>query len=138
MDDFRAANRLNWDNRARLHATDSTGSYRIDEVLSGGDSLHAIEAGEIGDVRGKRLIHLQCHIGLDTISLAGREAIATGLDFSARCDRSGRRLRRPRRPKSALRPVGCLRRARGSGRNVSSRVRVLGHGDLAAGHLSLG
>jgi len=101
MDDFRAANRLNWDNRARLHATDSTGSYRIDEVLSGGDSLHAIEAGEIGDVRGKRLIHLQCHIGLDTISLAGRGAIATGLDFSADAieaagdfaARAGRRVR---------------------------------------------
>ena len=82
MDEFSAANRLNWDNRARLHASDPTGMYRIAEVLAGGDSLHAIEAGEIGDVSGRRLVHLQCHIGLDTISLAGRGAIATGLDFS--------------------------------------------------------
>ena len=83
MSDFTAANRLNWDDRAKLHATDTTGAYRIEQVLGGGDSLHAIEAGEIGDVGGMRVIHLQCHIGLDTISLAGRGAIATGLDFSA-------------------------------------------------------
>ncbi len=82
MDDFIAANRLNWDDRAKLHATDTTGFYRIEHALSGGDNLQAIEAGEIGDVSGKRLIHLQCHIGLDTISLAGRGAIAAGLDFS--------------------------------------------------------
>jgi SAM-dependent methyltransferase len=82
MDTFIAANRLNWDDRARLHSSDTTGSYRIEEVLAGSDSLHAIEAGEIGDVAGKTLIHLQCHIGLDTISLAGRGAIATSLDFS--------------------------------------------------------
>lgn len=82
MDEFIAANRLNWDERAKLHSTDETGAYRIAEVLSGGSSLHAIEAAEIGDVAGKRLVHLQCHIGLDTISLAHRGAIATGLDFS--------------------------------------------------------
>jgi SAM-dependent methyltransferase len=82
LDERIAANRLNWDDRARLHSTDTTGMYRIAEVLAGGDSLHAIEADEIGDVAGRRLVHLQCHIGLDTISLAGRGAIATGLDFS--------------------------------------------------------
>jgi SAM-dependent methyltransferase len=83
LDERIAANRLNWDDRAKLHATDLTGSYRIAEVLAGGDVLHAIEAAEIGAVSGKRLVHLQCHIGLDTISLAGRGAIATGVDFSA-------------------------------------------------------
>ena len=82
MDEFLAANRLNWDDRARLHATDRTGAYRADHVVAGGDNLHALEAGEIGDVAGRRLVHLQCHIGLDTISLAARGAIATGLDFS--------------------------------------------------------
>jgi SAM-dependent methyltransferase len=51
-------------------------------VIAGGDCLHAIEAAEIGDIAGKRLVHLQCHIGTDTISLANRGAIATGVDFS--------------------------------------------------------
>src|SRR4029453_3411876 len=49
----------------------------------GGDVLGPIESGEIGDIRGKRLLHLQCHFGLDTLSLARRGAVVTGLDFSA-------------------------------------------------------
>jgi SAM-dependent methyltransferase len=90
MDEFFRANRANWDDRADLHASDPTGSYRIAEVLAGGSSLHAIEAAEIGDVRGKRLVHLQCHIGLDTISLAHLGADATGLDFSPKAIEAAR------------------------------------------------
>ena len=82
MDEFLAANRLNWDDRAALHSTDPTGMYGIARVIAGGDCLHAIEAAEIGEVAGKRLVHLQCHIGTDTISLAHRGATVTGLDFS--------------------------------------------------------
>ena len=82
MDEFIAANRLNWDDRAKLHSTDTTGMYRIAQVLAGGDVLHAIKFGELGDIAGRRLVHLQCHIGLDTVSLANRGAVATGLDFS--------------------------------------------------------
>jgi SAM-dependent methyltransferase len=85
MDAFAAANRLNWDDRAGLHATDVTGSYRIADVLAGGSSLHALETAEIGDLSGKDIVHLQCHIGLDTISLKHLGAAsATGLDFSPR------------------------------------------------------
>lgn len=83
MDPHLAANLANWNERAQLHATDTTGSYRIAEVLSGGSSLHAIEAGEIGDLAGLDVVHLQCHIGLDTLSLKhlGARSV-TGLDFS--------------------------------------------------------
>lgn len=85
MDAFFDANRQNWDDRAELHATDQTGTYRIAKVLAGGSCLHALEAGEIGDVSGKDIVHLQCHIGLDTISLKhlGARSV-TGLDFSPR------------------------------------------------------
>ena len=69
MDEFAAANRLNWDDRAELHASDRTGTYSIEKVLSGGSSLHLLETSEIGDLSGKDIVHLQCHIGLDTISL---------------------------------------------------------------------
>lgn len=83
MDPFFDANRLNWDNRAELHSTDTTGTYRIAKVLAGGSSLHALEAGEIGNLAGKDIVHLQCHIGLDTLSLShlGANSV-TGLDFS--------------------------------------------------------
>ncbi|WP_275785721.1 class I SAM-dependent methyltransferase [Pararhizobium gei] len=83
MSDFIETNRLNWDDRAALHATDGTGRYQIPRVLSGGSSLHALETGEIGDIRGRDIVHLQCHIGLDTLSLKHQGAASvTGVDFS--------------------------------------------------------
>jgi len=75
-------NRLSWNERARIHARDANGFYRLDEFRRGADALFPIEAAEIGDVSGKRIIHLQCHIGCDTLSLARRGARVTGLDFS--------------------------------------------------------
>jgi SAM-dependent methyltransferase len=76
------ANRLNWDDRTAIHLRNLTGFYPIDRVRAGDDAFGEPEDSEIGDVAGKRLIHLQCHFGLDTIRLARRGAIATGLDFS--------------------------------------------------------
>ena len=76
------ANRRMWDERVAIHRRDATGFYQVDTVLAGGDKLNAIEAAEIGDVRGLRIIHLQCHFGLDSICLARRGASVVGLDFS--------------------------------------------------------
>jgi SAM-dependent methyltransferase len=76
------ANRRSWDERVAIHRRDATGFYEVQSVLDGGDKLNAIEASEIGDVRGLRIAHLQCHFGLDSICLARRGASVTGLDFS--------------------------------------------------------
>src|SRR6266446_6634796 len=78
-DEFLAANRRNWDERVPIHRRDRTGFYAVERFLAGEKRLHAIELGELGDVAGKRLIHLQCHFGLDTLILARHGAIATGL-----------------------------------------------------------
>ena len=43
-------NRRNWDERAEIHSRDATGFYRIEPFRAGEDSLHAIEAAEIGNV----------------------------------------------------------------------------------------
>src|SRR5271169_717504 len=75
-------NRRNWDERAGIHARDTTGDYMLDRFRRGEDALHEIEAEELGDVEGKRVLHLQCHIGRDTLCLVRRGAVATGLDFS--------------------------------------------------------
>ena len=77
------ANRVNWDDRTAIHLRNSSGFYAIDRVKAGDDLFHGCEDAELGEIAGKRLIHLQCHFGLDTIHLARRGAIATGLDFSA-------------------------------------------------------
>ena len=82
MSTYLETNRANWDERADVHIEDVTGSYAIAPFLAGEDVLFPIEASEIGDVRGLDLLHLQCHIGVDTLCLARRGARVTGLDFS--------------------------------------------------------
>ena len=80
--EFFDTNRRNWNDRAEIHVANRTGFYGVDAVRAGDDTLHAIEDGEVGDVRGLRLCHLQCHFGLDSLRLARRGAVVTGLDFS--------------------------------------------------------
>src|SRR5205823_13201063 len=80
--EFLAANRRNWDERVPIHRRDRCGFYAVERFLRGEKRLHTIEAGELGEVAGKRLVHLQCHFGLDTLILAGHGAVVTGLDFS--------------------------------------------------------
>jgi SAM-dependent methyltransferase len=75
-------NRRNWDERATIHVRDATGDYMLDRFRAGEDALHEIEAAELGDISGKQVLHLQCHIGRDTLCLVRRGAVATGLDFS--------------------------------------------------------
>ncbi|WP_350335607.1 class I SAM-dependent methyltransferase [Coralliovum pocilloporae] len=87
---FSDANLKNWDNRALIHKKDTTGLYRIDKVMAGGSCLHALEADEIGDIAGKSVVHLQCHIGLDTLSLAHLGATVTGVDFSSESIKAAR------------------------------------------------
>lgn len=92
MTDHLQINRRNWDERVAIHARDATGDYMLDRFRAGEDALHEIEATELGDVRGKRVLHLQCHIGRDTLCLARRGAIVTGLDFSGAALDVARRL----------------------------------------------
>lgn len=86
------ANRKLWDERVAVHRRDATGFYQVEAFLAGKDVLYPIEAAEIGDVRGLRIAHLQCHFGMDSICLARRGASVTGLDFSAAAVDEARRL----------------------------------------------
>lgn len=82
MSDYIAVNKANWNERAAVHVKDAAGGYRVREFLAGADNLHGIEDEEIGDIAGKRIAHLQCHFGIDTLCLARRGASCVGLDFS--------------------------------------------------------
>ncbi len=92
MTDHVEMNRRNWDERAAIHARDTTGDYMLDRFRAGEDALHAIEATELGDISGKRVLHLQCHIGRDTLCLVRRGATVTGLDFSSAAPNVAQRL----------------------------------------------
>lgn len=73
-------NQALWDEIAPVHAR----AYEEVALLrEGGISLDEIELREVGEVRGKTLLHLQCHIGTDTLSWARQGAVVTGVDFSA-------------------------------------------------------
>ncbi|WP_367133643.1 MULTISPECIES: class I SAM-dependent methyltransferase [Streptomyces] len=79
-----------WDERVPLH----TGSafYDVAGFKAGRNDLRGFEADEVGDVTGKRLLHLQCHIGTDTLSWARKGAVVTGLDFSGPAVEAARAL----------------------------------------------
>jgi SAM-dependent methyltransferase len=75
------ANRAMWDERVPLHAASAL--YDQAGFRAGRDEIRGFEAAEVGDVTGKRLVHLQCHMGQDTLSWARRGAArVVGLDFS--------------------------------------------------------
>jgi SAM-dependent methyltransferase len=74
------SNRELWDNLARVHV--GSQFYDVPSFLKGKSSLGSIELDQLGDVRGKSILHLQCHFGLDTLSLARLGASVTGVDFS--------------------------------------------------------
>jgi SAM-dependent methyltransferase len=93
MEDPIDINRRNWDERAEIHARQADGDfYSLARFHAGEDTLHVIEAAELGDISGKRVLHLQCHIGRDTLCLARRGAVVTGLDFSGAALEFARRL----------------------------------------------
>jgi SAM-dependent methyltransferase len=74
-------NRRHWDEATAIHTRGNV--YGVDDFKAGLCRLHRIEIEEVGDVQGKRLLHLQCHFGLDTLSWARRGAQVTGVDFSS-------------------------------------------------------
>jgi SAM-dependent methyltransferase len=78
--DWRGLNRANWDSRVPVHLASSF--YDLAGFRGGGCTLRPFEVSEAGSVIGRSLVHLQCHIGLDTLSWARRGAVVSGLDFS--------------------------------------------------------
>lgn len=69
-----------WNKKVAHHV--ESAFYDMPGFLSGKSSLKSIELDLLGDIRGKSLLHLQCHFGQDTISLARMGASTTGVDFS--------------------------------------------------------
>lgn len=84
------ANQAQWDERTPIHV--ASRFYDVDGFKAGHSTLRAIELEELGAVEGKRLLHLQCHFGMDTLSWARRGAKATGADFSGEAISAARGL----------------------------------------------
>jgi SAM-dependent methyltransferase len=80
-DNWRELNLANWNDRVPVHLASEF--YDLAGFRARPDSLPDYQVAEVGDVAGRSLLHLQCHIGTDTLSWARRGAVVTGLDFSA-------------------------------------------------------
>ena len=78
--DYLNINRDSWNRLVPVHL--QSAFYNVKGFLSGDNSLTEIEMALLGDIKGKRILHLQCHFGLDTLSLARMGAIITGVDLS--------------------------------------------------------
>jgi len=89
--DAEAKNRALWDEIAPVHLK----AYQEVALLrEGAEVLDEIELREVGDVRGKTMLHLQCYIGTDSLAWVRHGAIVTGLDFSRRSLDCAERLKR--------------------------------------------
>ena len=83
MADYRTVNRANWDERAPAHA--ASPDYGLDRFVTDPEHLSDVvrfDLPRLRDIAGLRTVHLQCHIGTDTLSLHRLGARITGLDFS--------------------------------------------------------
>ncbi len=95
MDEFRRENQRLWDAWTDIHI--GSEFYDVQSFRSGGSRpirIKDYELEEVGDVRGKSLLHLQCHFGLETLSWARLGAQVTGADFSERAVEEARVLAR--------------------------------------------
>ena len=66
--DYININKAAWDKRTKIHV-DST-FYDVKAFKAGKSSLNTIELEQVGNVKGKKLLHLQCHFGQDSLSWA--------------------------------------------------------------------
>jgi SAM-dependent methyltransferase len=89
--DYRDLNRANWDDRVPVHL--ASPDYHVQRFIDDPEYLSDVVKFDLpllGDVAGLRGVHLQCHIGTDTVSLARLGASMTGLDFSGPAVEAGR------------------------------------------------
>jgi SAM-dependent methyltransferase len=75
------ANRVNWDERTPIHV--ASAFYGLDGSRAAADWFAPFEWHDMGSVEGLDVVHLQCHLGTETIEFARRGARVSGLDISA-------------------------------------------------------
>jgi SAM-dependent methyltransferase len=127
MDERIAENRENWNERTAIHL--ASRFYDVEGWLRDAPGPRAWEAAAVGDVAGQRLLHLQCHFGLDTLAWARAGAQVTGLDFSPAAIEAARDI--------AAR-AGLASRSTFVCADVYDAVEVLGHASYDVVYVSLG
>lgn len=78
--EYLEVNRKLWNEKTPIHVTSDF--YDNDSFIAGKTTLKEVEIGLLGDIKGKSVLHLQCHFGQDTMSMSRMGAKCTGVDFS--------------------------------------------------------
>ncbi len=78
--DYLKINQNSWNSKVAYHLQSKM--YDMDGFLAGKTSLKNIELDLLGDIKGKKILHLQCHFGQDSISLSRMGAEVVGIDLS--------------------------------------------------------
>ena len=95
MDEYKVVNKANWDERVPAHV--ASADYEVEKFVADPKHISKVvtfDLPRLGDITGLRGVHLQCHIGTDTISLARLGASMTGVDFFAPAVRAATDLAR--------------------------------------------
>ena len=79
-EDYFEVNRQTWNDKVKIHS--KSDMYNLDAFKNGKSSLMAYELNALGNVKGKSLLHLQCHFGQDTLSWSRAGAKCVGVDLS--------------------------------------------------------
>ena len=80
LNDAFSTNKATWNEKVKAHA--NSDFYKLEAFINGENSLNAYELNALPDVKGKSLLHLQCHFGQDTLSWSRLGAKCTGVDLS--------------------------------------------------------
>jgi len=88
--DYIAINKKSWNERVDTHI--ASAFYDLEGFINGNTSLNDIELKLLGDIKGKEVLHLQCHFGQDSISLSRMGGKVTGVDLSDKSISKAREL----------------------------------------------
>jgi len=80
LPDYIALNKQTWNDKTDVHI--ASDFYGMEGFLNGKSTLQDIELNLLGDISNKKILHLQCHFGQDTMTFSRMGAKATGVDLS--------------------------------------------------------
>ncbi|RHW74628.1 bifunctional 2-polyprenyl-6-hydroxyphenol methylase/3-demethylubiquinol 3-O-methyltransferase UbiG [Colwellia sp. RSH04] len=89
--DYISINKKAWDKWTNIHIASQF--YDVEAFKDGNSSLNTVELEQVGNVQGKKLLHLQCHFGQDTLSWARLGASVTGVDLSTEAIKQANKLK---------------------------------------------
>lgn len=90
MENYIEINKHAWNTKLDSHL--KSDFYDIESFKKGKSSLNEIELDLLGDIKDRKILHLQCHFGQDTLSLARMGADVTGVDLSDRAIKTANEL----------------------------------------------